>query len=52
MTDIEIIIVDDQSTDATWEFLQEYSALHPESHLRLFRNEMNKGLVANWEPLH
>lgn len=46
--DMEVIIVDDQSTDATWEILQVYSALHPETHMRLFRNEMNLGLVANW----
>lgn len=48
MKDMEIIIVDDQSTDTTWELLQGYSTLHPEAHMRLFRNEKNLGLVANW----
>lgn len=48
MKDMEIIIVDDQSTDATWEMLQAYSALYPEAHIRLFRNENNLGLVGNW----
>lgn len=48
MKDMEVIIVDDQSTDTTWGVLQGYSALYPEAHIRLFRNEENLGLVANW----
>ena len=44
--DFEVIVVDDQSTDATWPILNEYSTL--DSRIRLFRNERNRGLVRNW----
>lgn len=37
----ELIIVDDRSTDGTFEILQELAAQHPE--IRLFRHEVNRG---------
>lgn len=42
----EIIIVDDQSTDMTWELLNQYAT--KDNRIRLFRNETNLGLVGNW----
>lgn len=44
---IEIIIVDNCSTDGTWELLNCYSK--NESRLRIFQNEENIGPVRNWE---
>jgi glycosyltransferase involved in cell wall biosynthesis len=43
---IEIIIVDDNSTDNTIPIIQEY--LRKDSRIKLFINEKNLGLVANW----
>lgn len=43
-TDWELIIVDDVSTDRTWEILQEYKD-HPK--IRLARNPRNRGLGGN-----
>jgi glycosyltransferase involved in cell wall biosynthesis len=37
----ELVIVDDRSTDGTWEILQALAAEHPE--IRLFRHEINRG---------
>ncbi len=37
----ELIVVDDRSTDGTWEILQRLAAAHPE--IRLFRHERNQG---------
>ncbi len=37
----EVIIVDDRSTDGTWDILQRLAEQHPE--IRLFRHERNQG---------
>jgi len=44
--DIEIIIVDDCSTDNTYEIAKKYAS--KDSRIRLFQNEKNAGLVPNW----
>lgn len=44
--DIEILVVDDGSTDATFEILRRYAA--SDQRIRLVRNEHNLGLVGNW----
>ena len=43
---IEIIIVDDVSTDNTYEITRNYAA--KDSRIKIFRNEKNLGLVGNW----
>lgn len=42
----EVIIVDDQSSDNTWEILNRYAT--QDDRIRLFNNEHNLGLVGNW----
>lgn len=44
---IEIIIVDNCSTDGTSEILENYGAI--DSRIRIFKNEKNLGPVLNWE---
>lgn len=44
---IEIIIVDNNSTDNTWNLLQTIATADPR--IKLFRNEMNIGPVKNWK---
>jgi len=44
---IEIIIVDNQSTDGTWEILQAYQK--KDDRIKLFRNSANIGPVKNWK---
>jgi glycosyltransferase involved in cell wall biosynthesis len=44
--DIEIIVVDNVSTDGTWLICQEYAAR--DLRIRTFRNETNIGPVKNW----
>ncbi|CAH1202360.1 putative glycosyl transferase [Candidatus Nitrotoga sp. BS] len=44
--DIEILVVDDGSTDTTFEILERYAA--SDQRIRLVRNEHNLGLVGNW----
>ena len=44
--DIEIIIVDDCSTDRTWEITKSYAAKYPQ--IKVYQNEKNIGLVSNW----
>lgn len=39
--DIELIIIDDGSTDGTWEMLNEWLKDNPK--VRLYRNEVNLG---------
>jgi glycosyltransferase involved in cell wall biosynthesis len=46
VADIEVIVVDNQSTDRTHEVCASYAAL--DSRIRLFRNERNVGPVRNW----
>ena len=45
--DFEFLIVDDASTDDTWERLKQFS----DPRIRLFRNETNKGLAQNLNDL-
>lgn len=40
--DMEVICIDDASTDGTWEIFQEYA--EKDNHIRLFRQENNQGL--------
>jgi glycosyltransferase involved in cell wall biosynthesis len=42
----EVIIVDDQSSDNTWEILNQYASQY--NHISLFKNKHNLGLVGNW----
>ena len=44
---IEIIVVDNHSTDDTWDILQSYAA--KDKRIRIFRNEENVGPVLNWK---
>jgi len=43
----EVVIVDNASTDGTWEVIQQY-ALN-DSRVRVFRNDHNIGAVRNWK---
>lgn len=43
---IEVIAVDNCSTDNTWQVLGEYAAADPR--VKIFRNEQNLGPVKNW----
>lgn len=43
-TDYELIIIDDASTDNSWQILREYASL--DERIRLFRNQDNMGLAA------
>lgn len=45
-TDLEVIVVDNASTDRTWEICQHYADI--DSRVRVFRNEENIGPVRNW----
>ena len=44
---LEIHIVDDRSTDSTWNILNEYAQQHPFIHIH--QNETNQGVVKNFE---
>jgi len=44
---IEIVIVDDHSTDGTFDILRRYAVEHPQ--IKLFRNEANLGFNKNFE---
>jgi len=43
---IEIIVVDNKSTDNTYELIQKFAETHP--NVKAFQNEENIGLVRNW----
>jgi len=45
--DWEVVVVDDVSTDGTWDILQEYAAAS--SRFKLFRNESNLGYNRNFQ---
>lgn len=42
--DIEVVVVDDASTDNTLKNVLEYVDAHPDMHIRVFQNTENKGL--------
>lgn len=44
---IEIIVVDNQSTDKTWEILQKLASKY--DRIKIFQNETNIGPVRNWK---
>lgn len=45
-TDYEIVVCDDQSTDATLQIVEEYRQKH--NSIKIFSNPVNLGLVKNW----
>ena len=46
----EIIIIDDASTDHSYEIIQEYQNKFPEK-VRTFRNEVNLGITRTWKKI-
>ena len=46
--DFEIIIIDDASTDHSYEIIQDYQNKFPEK-VRTFRNEVNLGITRTWK---
>jgi len=47
VADMEVIVVDNASTDGTWEVCQEFAGR--DQRVRIFRNETNIGPVRNWQ---
>jgi len=47
VTEIEVVVVDNASTDGTWAICREFAAADPR--VRVFRNESNVGPVRNWQ---
>src|SRR4030067_1594973 len=45
--DIEVVVVDNDSTDGTWEICKALS--EKDSRLRVFKNDTNIGPVGNWK---
>ena len=48
--EFEIIIIDDASTDHSYEIIQEYQNKFPEK-VRTFRNEVNLGITKTWKKI-
>lgn len=48
--DFEIIIIDDASTDHSYEIIQDYQNRFPEK-VRTFRNEVNLGITRTWKKI-
>lgn len=46
-TDFEVIVVDNASTDRSWEVAKAFASLDPR--VRVFRNDSNLGPVRNWQ---
>lgn len=46
-TDFEVIVVDNASTDRSWEVAKAFAGLDPR--VRVFRNDSNLGPVRNWQ---
>ena len=47
VSDIEVIVVDNASTDSTWEVVQRLAGMDPR--IRVYQNETNLGPVRNWQ---
>lgn len=45
--DCEVLVIDDASTDRTFEIGREYQQMHPEIRMRVLRNEYNQGYGGN-----
>ena len=45
-TDLEVIVVDNASTDRTWDICQQYASI--DVRVRVFQNDENVGPVRNW----
>ena len=45
-TDLEVVVVDNCSTDGSWELIQRVATRDPR--VRVFRNDSNIGPVRNW----
>lgn len=45
-TNIEVVVVDNASTDGTWEICQQFAS--KDKRVRVFRNDTNIGPVRNW----
>jgi glycosyltransferase involved in cell wall biosynthesis len=45
--DLEVVVVDNASTDGTWDVCQEFA--QADSRVRIFRNPENLGPVRNWQ---
>jgi len=45
--DLEVVVVDNASTDGTWDVCREFARL--DARVRIFRNDENLGPVRNWQ---
>ena len=45
--DWELIIVEDKSTDKSFDVIKQYEAQYPEK-IKVFQNEANLGMLLNW----
>jgi len=48
VTKYEVIVVDDTSTDGSPDLVREYILAHPEDHILLRENKVNRGLAQNY----